>query len=50
MQDTYIDRGLCIFLIQMLKIVSILFINWLDILFLGVAFKHTVEIIMHYYC
>ena len=27
MQDTYIDRGLCIFLMQMPKTVIILFIN-----------------------
>ena len=26
--DTYFDQGLCIFFIQMLKTVSILFINW----------------------
>ena len=28
MQDTYIDRGFCIFLMQMLKTVIISFINW----------------------
>ena len=28
MRGTYIDWGLCIFLVQMLKTVSILFINY----------------------
>ena len=54
MRDTYIDGRLCIFLVQMLKIVSISFINCtgqnttlLDM----VVFKFIVEtIIHHYYC
>ena len=53
MRGTYIDGGLCIFHVQMLKIVSISFINCtgqnttlLDM----VVFKFVVETIHHYYC
>ena len=44
-----IDRGLCIFLIKILKTVSVLFLNTL---FGEVAFKSVAETILHhyYYC
>ena len=53
MQDTNIDWELCILLVQLLKTVSISFINseLVKALFERGAFKFVVEtIIHHYYC
>ena len=49
MRDTYTDREVCSFLVQMLKTVSILFIKaGQNTLFGGVAFKFVLETIIHY--
>ena len=53
MQDTYVEQRLCIFLVQMLRTVSISFINskLVRMLYLEGLLSNVVKTVMHhYYC